>query len=287
MKAAFVGLGVMGYPMAGHLQRAGHAVTVYNRTRAKADRWVAEFGGAAADTPAKAAAGAEVVLSCVGNDDDLRSVILGDSGVLAGLKTGGVIVDHTTTSAVVARQLAAAGASAGVAFLDAPVSGGQSGAENGQLSIMVGGAAADLERVRPLLASYGRQITHMGDIGAGQLTKMVNQICLGGLTEALAEALAFARRAGLDGGTVLQAISRGAAQSWMLDHRATTMQEDRFDFGFAVDWMRKDLGICLDQAKRQGSTLPVTALVDQLLGEVQRTDGGGRLDITSLIRLRR
>ena len=286
MKAAFVGLGVMGYPMAGHLQRSGHTVTVYNRTRARAEAWVADYGGAAADTPAAAAAAAEVVLTCVGNDDDLKSVILGDTGVLAGIRPGGVIVDHTTASAVVARELAAAAATVGVSFLDAPVSGGQSGAENGQLSIMVGGDAAVLERVRPLLAAYARTITHLGEIGAGQLTKMVNQICLGGLVEALAEALAFAQRAGLDGAIVLAAISGGAAQSWMMDHRATTMFEDRFDFGFAVDWMRKDLAICLDQARRQGSTLPGTALVDQFFGEVQRT-GGGRLDITSLICLLR
>ncbi|MFO1154633.1 MAG: NAD(P)-dependent oxidoreductase [Rhodospirillales bacterium] len=286
MRAAFVGLGVMGYPMAGHLQRGGHAVTVFNRSRPKADAWVAAYGGAAAETPAAAASAAEVVLTCVGNDDDLRSVVLGETGILAGLPAGGIIVDHTTTSAVVARELAAAASATGVAFIDAPVSGGQSGAENGQLSIMAGGEAADLERVRPLLATYGRAITHMGGVGAGQLTKMVNQICLGGLTQALAEALAFARKAGLDADTVLAAISRGAAQSWMMDHRATTMLEDRFDFGFAVDWMRKDLAICLDQARRQGSTLPATALVDQLLGELQQT-GGGRLDYTSLIRLRR
>jgi 3-hydroxyisobutyrate dehydrogenase-like beta-hydroxyacid dehydrogenase len=286
MKAAFVGLGVMGYPMAGHLQRSGHTVTVYNRTRARAEGWVAAYGGGAADTPAAAAAAAEVVLTCVGNDDDLKSVILGDTGVLAGVRPGGVIVDHTTASAVVARELAAAAATVGVAFLDAPVSGGQSGAENGQLSIMVGGDAAVLERARPLLAAYARTITHLGDVGAGQLTKMVNQICLGGLVEALAEALAFAEKAGLNGTAVLAAISGGAAQSWMMDHRAVTMLEDRFDFGFAVDWMRKDLAICLDQARRQGSTLPATALVDQFFGEVQRT-GGGRLDVTSLIRLRR
>jgi 3-hydroxyisobutyrate dehydrogenase-like beta-hydroxyacid dehydrogenase len=286
MKAAFVGLGVMGYPMAGHLQRAGHAVTVYNRTRARADAWVAAYGGAAAETPAAAAARADVVLTCVGNDDDLKSVILGEAGVLAGLQPGGVIVDHTTASAVIARELAAAASPVGVDFLDAPVSGGQSGAENGQLSIMVGGPSSVLERVRPLLAAYGRTITHLGEVGAGQLTKMVNQICLAGLVEALAEALAFAEKAGLDAATVLAAISRGAAQSWMMDHRAVTMFEDRFDFGFAVDWMRKDLAICLDQARRQSSTLPVTAVVDQFLGEVQRT-GGGRLDITSLIRLRR
>ena len=286
MKAAFVGLGVMGYPMAGHLQRSGHTVTVYNRTRARAEAWVADYGGAAADTPAAAAAAAEGVLTCVGNDDDLKSVILGDTGVLAGIRPGGVIVDHTTASAVVARELAAAAATVGVSFLDAPVSGGQSGAENGQLSIMVGGDAAVLERVRPLLAAYARTITHLGEIGAGQLTKMVNQICLGGLVEALAEALAFAQKAGLDGAAVLAAISGGAAQSWMMDHRAVTMLEDRFDFGFAVDWMRKDLAICLDQARRQGSTLPATALVDQFFGEVQRR-GGGRLDISSLIRLRR
>ena len=284
MKAAFVGLGVMGYPMAGHLQRGGHAVTVYNRTRAKADAWVAEFGGTAAETPAAAAA--DVVLTCVGNDDDLNSVVLGETGAFAGMRPGSVLVDHTTASAVAARQLAAIGAQTGIGFLDAPVSGGQSGAENGQLSIMVGGEAAALDRVRPLLALYGKTITHMGGNGAGQLTKMVNQICLGGLVEALAEGLAFAEKAGLEGATVLGAISRGAAQSWMMDHRATTMFDDRFDFGFAVDWMRKDLAICLDQARRQGSTLPATALVDQFLGEVQRT-GGGRLDITSLIRLRR
>lgn len=283
MRAAFIGLGVMGFPMAGHLQQVGHAVTVFNRTAAKAEAWVARYGGKMAATPASAAAGAEVVLTCVGNDDDLAAVVLGDGGALAGMAAAAVLVDHTTASATIARRLAAAAGERGLGFLDAPVSGGQQGAEGGRLSIMVGGEAATLERIRPLLAVYGKAITHLGPVGSGQLTKMVNQICLAGLVEALAEGLAFAEKAGLDGKAVLAAIGQGAAQSWMMDHRSETMLADRFDFGFAIDWMRKDLAICLDQARRQGAALPVTALVDQLFADVQR-DGGGRSDITRLIR---
>jgi 3-hydroxyisobutyrate dehydrogenase-like beta-hydroxyacid dehydrogenase len=283
MRAAFIGLGVMGFPMAGHLARAGHPVTVYNRTAARAAAWVERYGGQAAPTPAAAARAAEVVFTCVGNDDDVAAVVDGDDGAFAGMAPGAVLVDHTTASAGLARRLAAAAAARGLACLDAPVSGGQQGAEAGQLSIMVGGDAAVLERVRPVLAAYARAITHLGPAGAGQLTKMVNQICLAGLVEALAEGLAFAEKAGLDGRTVLAAIGQGAAQSWMMDHRSGTMLADRFDFGFAVDWMRKDLAICLDQARRQGAALPVTALVDQLFADLQRA-GGGRADITSLIR---
>lgn len=283
MRAAFIGLGVMGFPMAGHLQNAGHQVTVFNRSAAKAGAWVERYGGRAAPTPAEAAQGADVVMTCVGNDHDVREVVLGRHGALPAMSAGSVLVDHTTASAVLARDLAVAAAASGVGFLDAPVSGGQQGAEGGRLSIMVGGDEATYERIKPVLAAYGKAITRIGPVGSGQLTKMVNQICLAGLTQALAEALAFVEHAGLDGSIVLQAISQGAAQSWMMDHRAGTMLEDKFDFGFAVDWMRKDLSICLDTARSLGASLPVTAVVDQFFADLQR-DGGGRRDITSLIR---
>ncbi len=283
MRAAFIGLGVMGFPMAGHLQNAGHQVTVFNRSAAKAGAWVERYGGRAAPTPAEAAQGADVVMTCVGNDHDVREVVLGRHGALPAMSAGSVLVDHTTASAVLARDLAEAAAASGVGFLDAPVSGGQQGAEGGRLSIMVGGDEATYERIKPVLAAYGKAITRIGPVGSGQLTKMVNQICLAGLTQALAEALAFVEHAGLDGSIVLQAISQGAAQSWMMDHRAGTMLEDKFDFGFAVDWMRKDLSICLDTARSLGASLPVTAVVDQFFADLQR-DGGGRRDITSLIR---
>jgi 3-hydroxyisobutyrate dehydrogenase len=283
VRAAFIGLGVMGFPMAGHLARAGHAVIVYNRTRAKADDWVAKFGAAAADTPADAARGADIVFACVGNDDDLRSVTLGESGAFAGMAQPAIFVDHTTASAQVARELAAVAAERGLGFLDAPVSGGQAGAESGQLAIMVGGETAIFERAEEVMWAYAKAITLIGPVGSGQLTKMVNQICLAGLTQALAEALNFAARSGLDAEKVLATISKGAAQSWMMDHRATTMLADAFDFGFAVDWMRKDLNIALAEARRGGAGLPVTALVDQFLSDVQR-GGGGRWDYTSLIK---
>ncbi len=282
IRTAFIGLGVMGYPMAGHLRRAGHAVTVYNRSPAKAEAWVAEHGGARAPTPRAAADGAAFVFTCVGNDDDVRSVVLGDDGALAGMTEGAVLVDHTTASARLARALAAASAARGVGFLDAPVSGGQQGAQAGQLSIMVGGCEAVFARAAPVMQAYAKAATLIGPTGAGQKTKMVNQICLAGLTEALAEALNFAERAGLDPAKVLAAIGKGAAQSWMMDHRAGTMIEGRFEFGFAVDWMRKDLAIALDEARGNGAVLPVTAVVDQLYAEIQNA-GGGRRDITSLI----
>jgi 3-hydroxyisobutyrate dehydrogenase len=286
VRAAFIGLGVMGFPMAGHLQREGHSVTVYNRTRSKADAWVARFGGQAAPTPAAAVEGATIVFTCVGNDDDLMGVVLGHEGVFAGMQPGATLVDHTTASAQAARSLAGIAADRGLGFLDAPVSGGQSGAENGQLAIMVGGDEAVFARAEPVMWSYAKAITLIGPAGSGQLTKMVNQICLAGLTQALAEALNFADRAGLDAEKVLGTISKGAAQSWMMDNRAQTMLSDAFDFGFAVDWMRKDLGIAIGEARRNGAVLPATALVDQFLGEVQRR-GGGRWDYTSLIRLLR
>lgn len=283
MKAAFIGLGVMGFPMAGHLQKAGHDVTVFNRTAAKAQSWIDRYGGRAAATPAEAATDADVVMTCVGNDNDVRSVVLGPDGALTTMRHGSVLVDHTTASAVLARELAAAADERGVGFLDAPVSGGQQGAENGQLSIMVGGEEVTFQEIRPVLAAYSKAITRVGAVGSGQLTKMVNQICLAGLTQALAEALAFVEHAGLDGEIVLRAISQGAAQSWMMDHRAKTMLADQFNFGFAIDWMRKDLAICLDAARSTGASLPVTAVVDQFFADLQR-EGSGRLDITSPIR---
>jgi 3-hydroxyisobutyrate dehydrogenase len=286
VRTAFIGLGTMGFPMAGHLVRAGHEVTVYNRTRSKAQAWVQKFGGRLADTPAEAARDAELVFACVGNDDDLRSIALGELGALAGMVQGAVFVDHTTASAQVARALADLAHDKGLGFLDAPVSGGQAGAENGQLAIMVGGDPATFARAEDVMWSYAKAITLVGPVGSGQLTKMVNQICLAGLIQALAEGLNFATCARLDAEKVLGVISKGAAQSWMMDNRSQTMIADQFDFGFAVDWMRKDLGIALDEARRNGAGLPVTALVDQFLAEVQRRQGG-RWDYTSLIKLLR
>lgn len=279
---AFIGLGVMGYPMAGHLQRAGHQVTVYNRTAAKAASWVESYGGQSAATPAEAARGQDVVLLCVGNDDDLREVVCGEQGVLAGAHNGMVLVDHTTASAGVARELSALAAEQGVGFMDAPVSGGQAGAENGQLTIMAGGDEAVFDLVRPILSSYSRMLRLMGPVGSGQLTKMVNQICIGGLLQGLSEALHFAQRAGLDGDAVVSVISKGAAQSWQMENRYRTMLDGEFDFGFAVDWMRKDFSIVLEEARRNGAKLPVTALVDQFYADVQAM-GGGRWDTSSLI----
>jgi len=283
-KLAFLGLGVMGYPMAGHLARAGHEVTVFNRSPAKADAWRAEYGGKAARTPAEAAKGADIVLMCVGNDDDVRAVATGHDGALAGMAKGTILVDHTTASADVAREVHGAAAAKGLGFLDAPVSGGQAGAQNGKLTIMVGGDEATFARAETVLAHYARAVTLMGPSGAGQLTKMVNQICIAGLVQALAEGIDFATRAGLDPERVLDVISKGAAQSWQMENRGKTMVADKFDFGFAVDWMRKDLAICLDESRRNGALLPVTAVVDQFYGKVQ-AQGGGRWDTSSLIRL--
>ena len=282
-KVAFLGLGVMGYPMAGHLAAKGHAVTVYNRTAAKAQAWVAQHGGAAAATPAEAAQGCDFVMACVGNDDDLRSVTLGADGAFAGMTAGAVFVDHTTASAEVARELGAAASESGLGFLDAPVSGGQAGAEGGVLTIMIGGDAAAYERAGPVIDAYARARRLLGPVGAGQLAKMVNQICIAGLVQGLAEGLAFAQKAGLDGEAVVDVIAKGAAGSWQMENRHKTMLADQFEFGFAVDWMRKDLGICLAEARRNGATLPVTALVDQFYADVQRM-GGGRWDTSSLIR---
>ncbi len=285
-RVAFLGLGVMGYPMAGHLARAGHHVTVYNRTAAKAEKWVGQHGGARAATPAAAAAAAEMVLMCVGNDDDVRAVALGADGALAAMKAGTILVDHTTASAHVARDVFAAAKAKGVGFLDAPVSGGQAGAENGKLTIMVGGEPDTYARAESVLATYARAVTLMGGPGSGQLTKMVNQICIAGLVQALSEGINFAQKAGLDVPRVLDVISKGAAQSWQMENRGKTMHEDRFDFGFAVDWMRKDLGICIEEARANGAALPVTALVDQFYARLQ-AQGGGRRDTSSLIRLLR
>ncbi len=282
-RVAFLGLGVMGFPMAGHLVKAGHQVTVYNRSAAKAEAFVAEFGGAAAPTPRAAAQGADIVFCCVGNDDDLRSVVLGDQGALAGMKPGAVLVDHTTASASVARELEAVARGLGLQFIDAPVSGGQAGAQNGLLTVMCGGDAGAFERVKPTAMAFSRAFTLMGPSGAGQLTKMVNQICIAGLVQGLSEAIAFGQNAGLDVNLVLEVIGKGAAQSWQLDNRGKTMVADQFNFGFAVDWMRKDLGLVLDEAKRNGSRLPVTALVDQFYADVQRM-GGNRWDTSSLIK---
>ncbi|WP_447749236.1 NAD(P)-dependent oxidoreductase [Pseudomonas nicosulfuronedens] len=281
-KVAFIGLGVMGYPMAGHLAREGHEVCVYNRTASRAAQWVKQFAGRSADTPREAAQWADFVMCCVGNDDDLRSVVLGEDGALAGMQPGAVLVDHTTASAEVARELALAAAERKLSFLDAPVSGGQAGAENGALTVMVGGDADIYARAEPVIATYSRMVRRMGPVGSGQLTKMVNQICVGGLLQGLSEALHFAQSAGLDGLAAMEVISKGAAQSWQLENRHQSMLEGRFDFGFAVDWMRKDLGIVLDEARRNGAQLPVTALVDQFYSEVQAA-GGGRWDTSSLI----
>jgi 3-hydroxyisobutyrate dehydrogenase len=282
-RVAFLGLGVMGAPMAGHLARAGHDVTVYNRTSAKADAWVAKHGGRAAATPREAAAGAEFVMACVGNDDDLRGVCLGPDGAFAGMASGTVFVDHTTVSASVTRELHAKAAAQGFGFVDAPVSGGQAGAENGVLSVMCGGDAEPYARAEPVIAAYARICRRLGDSGSGQLAKMMNQIAIAGLVQGLAEAMAFGQKAGLDGAAVVEVISQGAAGSWQMINRHKTMLEDRFDFGFAVDWMRKDLGICLDTASEIGARLPVTALVDQFYGDVQAM-GGGRWDTSSLLR---
>ncbi len=282
-KCAFLGLGVMGSPMAGHLAAKGHAVTVYNRTTAKAESWAAAHDGSFAATPAAAAQGAEFVFSCVGNDDDLRGICLGEEGAFAGMAPGSVFVDHTTVSAKVTRELAEVAAAKGVAFVDAPVSGGQAGAENGVLSIMCGGEPDAFARAEPVMAAYGRSIRLLGASGAGQLTKMVNQICIAGLLQGLSEGLNFADKAGLDIEEVVEVISGGAAGSWQMANRAATMKADAFDFGFAVDWMRKDLGICLATAEENGASLPVTALVDQFYKDVQKL-GGGRWDTSSLIR---
>ena len=282
-KVAFLGLGVMGYPMAGHLARAGHSVTVYNRSSAKAAAWVTEFGGAHKATPREAAVDADIVFSCVGNDDDLRSVTLGADGAFAGMGSGAVFVDHTTASADVARELYQAAKALGLSFVDAPVSGGQAGAVNGVLTVMCGGDAAAFDAAKPAGMAFSRAFTLMGGSGAGQLTKMVNQISIAGLVQGLAEAIAFGQKAGLDMNLVLDVIGKGAAQSWQLDNRGKTMVADKFDFGFAVDWMRKDLGLVLDEAKRNGARLPVTALVDQFYADVQAM-GGNRLDTSSLIK---
>ena len=289
-KVAFLGLGVMGYPMAGHLAKAGHHVTVYNRSPAKSAAWTAEFaadGGdgtlAHAATPREAAAGAEIVFCCVGNDDDLRSVVLGDDGAFAGMAAGAVFVDHTTASADVARELSALALARGLQFIDAPVSGGQAGAQNGALTVMCGGDAATFESIRSVAAAFSRAITLLGESGSGQLAKMVNQICIAGVVQGLSEAIAFGQRAGLDMNAVLGVISKGAAQSWQMENRGKTMVEGNFDFGFAVDWMRKDLGLVLDEAKRNGARLPVTALVDQFYADVQQA-GGARWDTSSLIK---
>ena len=281
-KVAFLGLGVMGSPMARHLAAKGHDVTVYNRTAAKAEAWVAANGGAHAATPREAVRGAEIVFACVGNDDDLRSVVLGADGALAGMERGATFVDHTTASAEVARELAAAAAEAGIGFVDAPVSGGQAGAENGVLTVMCGGDPETYARVEPAIMSFARACRLMGPAGAGQLTKMVNQICIAGLVQGLSEGVHFAKRAGLDVEAVLEVISKGAAGSWQMENRGKTMNAGTFDFGFAVDWMRKDLGILLDEARRNGAKLPVSALVDQFYAEVQSM-GGGRWDTSSLL----
>ena len=281
-RVAFLGLGVMGYPMAGHLARAGHRVSVYNRTAAKAQAWVAEYAGTAAATPREAAAGADFVFACVGNDDDLRSVVLGADGAFAGMKPGAVFVDHTTASASVARELHGQALAQGLQFVDAPVSGGQAGAVNGLLTVMCGGDAPAFEAMKPVAMAFSRAVTLVGASGAGQLAKMVNQVAIAGLVQGLSEAIAFGQRAGLDMNLVLEVIGKGAAQSWQMDNRGRTMVQRKFDFGFAVDWMRKDLGLVLDEARRNGAKLPVTALVDQFYGDVQAA-GGGRWDTSSLI----
>ena len=280
---AFLGLGVMGYPMAGHLQSAGHSVTVYNRTAAKAEAWVAEHGGAMATTPAEAAQGADFVMACVGNDDDLRGVCLGDTGAFAGMSKGAIFVDHTTVSAKVTAELYAASAELVLSFVDAPISGGQAGAENGVLSIMCGGDQTAYDAAEPIMAAYSRICRRIGDSGAGQKTKMCNQIAIAGLVQGLSEALHFAEKAGLDGAAVVEVISQGAAGSWQMSNRYQTMLDDHFEHGFAVDWMRKDLGICLQAADETGASLPVTALVDQFYKDVQKM-GGGRWDTSSLFK---
>ena len=282
-KLAFLGLGVMGYPMAGHLQRAGHSVTVYNRTVSKAALWVAEYAGTQAATPSAAATGADIVFACVGNDDDLRSVVLGDSGAFAGMKPGAIFCDHTTASASIARDLSATAAAQGLHFIDAPVSGGNLGATNGALTVMCGGTASPFDIVQPVAMAYAKAVTLLGDSGAGQLAKMVNQIAIAGLVQGLAEAIAFGEKAGLDMKAVLGVIGKGAAQSWQLDNRGPTLVDGKFDFGFAVDWMRKDLGLVLDEARHNGARLPVTALVDQFYADLQ-AQSGNRQDTSSLIK---
>jgi 3-hydroxyisobutyrate dehydrogenase-like beta-hydroxyacid dehydrogenase len=281
-KVAFLGLGVMGFPMAGHLALAGHQVTVYNRSAAKAQAWADEFKGRTAATPREAAAGADIVFCCVGNDDDLRSVVLGADGALAGMAPNAVFVDHTTASADVARELHAKAREAGLHFIDAPVSGGQAGAQNGMLTVMCGGDAEPFARIEPVAQAFSRSIVLLGDSGSGQLAKMVNQICIAGLVQGLSEGVAFGQRAGLDMAQVLAVISKGAAQSWQMENRGKTMVEGKFDFGFAVDWMRKDLGLVLDEARRNGARVPVTALVDQFYADVQQA-GGNRWDTSSLV----
>lgn len=281
-KVAFLGLGVMGYPMAGYLAKAGLDVSVYNRTASKAQSWVKEYGGSAHATPREAAAGCQFVMACVGNDNDLRSVALGDDGAFAGMDSGSVFVDHTTASATVARELKGMASEKGVGFVDAPVSGGQAGAENGQLTVMCGGDQATYDSSVPFIDHYAKSVKLMGECGAGQLTKMVNQICIAGLVQGLAEGLHFAECAGLDGKAVIESISKGAAQSWQMENRYETMLERQFDHGFAVDWMRKDLGIALDEARNNNASLPVAAIVDQFYSEVQKM-GGGRWDTSSLL----
>ena len=282
-KITFLGLGVMGYPMAGHLVAAGHSVTVYNRTTAKAEAWVAQHGGALGKTPADAAEGAEMVMACVGNDDDLRSVCLSSDGAFASMREGSTFVDHTTVSAAVTRELYESAKAKGISFVDAPVSGGQAGAENGQLSIMCGGDQEDYDWAEPVMNVYSKLCRRIGDSGSGQMTKMCNQIAIAGLVQGLAEAMHFASKAGLDGAAVIEVISQGAAGSWQMSNRYETMLDDHFEHGFAVDWMRKDLGICLATADENGASLPVTALVDQFYKDVQKL-GGGRWDTSSLFK---
>ena len=281
-RLAFLGLGVMGYPMAGHLAAKGFDVTVYNRNPEKSAAWVAQYGGTAAPTPAQAAKEASVVLMCVGADADVRAVLTGPDGAMSTMQAGAIIVDHTTTSATISREMADEAKTRGLAFLDAPVSGGQAGAEKGQLTIMVGGGPDDYARIEPVITTYAKQARLMGPVGAGQLTKMVNQICIAGAVQGLAEGIAFAERAGLDPKAVVEVISKGAAQSWQMENRYVSMADRKFDFGFAVDWMRKDLGIVLDEARRNGAHLPITALVDQFYGDVQEM-GGRRFDTSSLL----
>lgn len=283
----FLGLGVMGFPMAGHLTKAGHTVTVYNRTASKAAAWVEQYGGQMADTPANAAKGADFVIACVGNDDDLRSVVLGDAGAFSTMGKGSIFIDHTTASAQVAQELAATGASVGIGFVDAPVSGGQAGAENAQLAIMCGGSLADFDSAMPIMDVYAKAAERFGEVGSGQITKMCNQICIAGLVQGMSEAINFAEKAGLDAKQMAGLVSKGAGGSWQLSNRADTMVDNKFDYGFAVDWMRKDLGIALDQAKSMGVSLPITAVVDQFYADIQQM-GGGRWDTSSLIqRLRK
>jgi len=282
-RVAFIGLGVMGFPMAGHLARSGHHVTVYNRTAKKAERWVEEHGGRAAATPREAATGAQIVFACVGNDTDLKSVALGDHGAFAGMSRDAIFLDNTTASAAVARELHADAARRGLHFIDAPVSGGQAGAINGMLTVMCGGDEPAFARAQPVAMAFAKAVTLIGPSGSGQLAKMVNQLCIAGMVQSLSEGISFGQAAGLDMKLVLQVIGKGAAQSWQMDNRGATMIDDKFDFGFAVDWMRKDLGLCLDEARRNGAPLPVAALVDQFYADIQAM-GGGRWDTTSLIR---